>query len=82
MFFLLFSSLINALIFFRIIEIGYFPKFDENEQESHNEAIVVAEVPATMMIPMILTAISLIVIGIYTNEIISSLVRWTIPAGL
>jgi len=78
---LLFSSLINALIFFRIIEIGYFPKFDESEQESHNEAIVVSEAPVTMMIPMILTAISLIIIGIYTNEIISSLVRWTIPAG-
>lgn len=79
---LLFSSLINALIFFRIIEIGYFPKFDENEQESHDDKIVVSEAPITMMIPMVLTAISLIAIGIYTNEIISSLVRWTLPAGL
>jgi multicomponent Na+:H+ antiporter subunit D len=77
---LLFSSLINAVIFFRIFEIGYFPKFD---QESHSDVeIVVLEAPVTMIVPMVITAISLILIGIYTNEIVSGLVRWTIPAGL
>jgi len=76
---LLFSSLINALIFFRIIEIGFFPNFDE---ETHSGKVVVAEAPITMMIPMVITAISLVLIGIYTNEIVSNLVRWTIPAGL
>lgn len=76
---LLFSSLINALIFFRIFEIGYFPIFDK---DSHGDEVVVSEAPMTMMIPMVLTAISLILIGIYTNEIVSNLVSWTIPAGL
>lgn len=76
---LLFSSLINAFIFFRIIEIGFFPPFDK---EAHSHEVVVADAPITMMIPMVITAISLILIGIYTNEIVSNLVRWTIPSGL
>jgi multicomponent Na+:H+ antiporter subunit D len=76
---LLFSSLINAFIFFRIIEIGFFPPFDK-EAPSHE--VIVNDAPITMMIPMVLTAISLILIGIYTNEIVSNLVRWTIPSGL
>lgn len=76
---LLFSSLINALIFFRIIEIGYFPNFDG---DSHSEEIVVSDAPITMMIPMVLVAISLILIGIFTNQIVTNLVHWTIPAGL
>lgn len=79
---LLLSSLINAVIFFRIIEIGYFPKFDQEGDDHHSGKTIVSEVPMTMMIPMVLTALSLIVIGIYTNEIVSSLVKFTIPAGL
>ena len=82
---LLISSLINAIIFFRIIEIGYFPKFDDQASESgHHEHVDVAvsEVPFSMLLPMVLTALSLIAIGVYSNEIITGLVSRTIPAGL
>ena len=79
---LLFSSLINCIIFFRIIEVGYFPKFNSEKKENHNEKIKINEAPLTMLVPMVITACSLIVIGLYTNEIISVLISWTIPAGL
>ncbi|MEN8211061.1 MAG: monovalent cation/H+ antiporter subunit D family protein [Thermodesulfobacteriota bacterium] len=79
---LLFSSLINCIILFRIIEIGYFPKFDSERSTSNEKAVKTNEVPLTMLVPMVITACSLIVIGLYTNEIISVLIRWTIPAGL
>ncbi len=79
---LLFSSLVNCIIFFRIIEIGYFPKLNSGMNENHNEKIKMNEAPLTMLVPMVITACSLIVIGLYTNEIISVLIRWTIPAGL
>jgi multicomponent Na+:H+ antiporter subunit D len=84
---LLFSSLINCIIFFRIIEIGYFPKFNSAKPEAHEKEnqikkVKVNEAPLTMLVPMAITAISLIVIGLYTNEIISVLIQWTIPAGL
>ena len=79
---LLFSSLVNCIIFFRIIEVGYFPKFNSEKKENHNEKIKINEAPLTMLVPMVITACSLIVIGLYTNEIISVLISWTIPAGL
>jgi len=82
---LLISSLINAIIFFRIIEIGYFPDFDAPAAASGDHghgAAVMAEVPLTMLLPMVLTALSLIAIGVYSNEIITGLVSRTIPAGL
>jgi multicomponent Na+:H+ antiporter subunit D len=79
---LLFSSLVNCIIFFRIIEIGYFPTFDNGKKEKNDTKVKIAEAPLTMLVPMAITACSLIVIGLYTNEIISVLIRWTIPAGL
>jgi len=83
---LIFSSLINAIIFFRLIEIGYFPSFDKGQEENHHhghsEAVKVDEVPISMLIPMVISAASLIVIGLYTNEIITGIVSHTMPAGL
>lgn len=78
---LLFSSLINAILFFRIIEIGYFSKFDEKGHGIHQD-IVTNEAPILMLIPMVASAASLIIIGLYTSVIFSNIVQWTIPAGL
>jgi len=75
---LLFSSLISAVIFFRLIEIAYFGSF-----ETHGRREVArAEAPVSMIIPMVCVAAALILIGIYTNEIVSGLIRWSLPAGL
>ena len=86
MFALLFSSLVNAFIFFRLIEIGYFPAFNKGEQNQHgshgHDVVDVNEAPISMLIPMVITALSLLAIGIYTNEIVSGLIRYTIPQGL
>lgn len=80
---LLFSSLMSAILFFRLIEIGYFGQLDEQGHGgNHDTEAAVAEVPLTMMIPMLLTAASLIIIGLYTSEIVSGIIKWTIPAGL
>ncbi|MGV1100705.1 monovalent cation/H+ antiporter subunit D family protein [Thiovibrio sp. JS02] len=76
---LLFSSLINAIIFFRLIELAYFGDFSGHGQHARPER---DEAPAVMLVPMVLTAASLIIIGLYTNEIVSGIVQWTIPAGL
>ncbi len=76
---LLFSSLINAVIFFRLIEIAY---YGTDHSHGHQQKVTTAEAPLTMLIPMALTAISLIAIGLYTNEIVTGIVQWTIPKGL
>ncbi len=70
---LLFSSLVNAVLFFRIIEIGY---FEEPEEQGINEA------PMSMLAPLVLVAISLVVVGIYAGDIVSTVIQYAVPEGL
>lgn len=79
---LLFSSLVNAILFFRLIEIGYFGKFDDHGHAGHHADARVNEAPLTMLIPMVISAVLLVAVGLYTNEIVSGLVRFTVPAGM
>ncbi len=79
---LLFSSLISAIIFFRLIEMAYYGKFDEHGHGGHHEKTAVDEVPLSMMIPMVVTALALVLVGLYTQEIVTNVIQWTIPAGL
>ncbi|RAP33746.1 hypothetical protein DID77_02495, partial [Candidatus Marinamargulisbacteria bacterium SCGC AG-439-L15] len=72
---LLFSSFVNAILFFRIIEIGFFQKTD------HDESVVIDEAPVTMLIPLILAAILVVGIGLYSNTIIERVVLPFIPGG-
>jgi multicomponent Na+:H+ antiporter subunit D len=78
---LLFSSLINAIIFFRLLEIAYFGRFAAGHDHGPPQ-IARDEAPASMLVPMLLTAASLFVVGIYTSEIVTAVVVWTIPTGL
>lgn len=68
---LLVSSLINAILFFRIFEIALFA-----DDHGHAEPRM-SEAPASMLAPLLVTAISLLVIGLY-NANIAALIRSTI----
>ena len=70
---LLFSSLVNAVLFFRIIEIGYFQSSDNG---SVNEA------PLSMLVPLVLVALSLVVVGIYSGDIVTTIIQHAVPAGI
>ncbi|MEN8198536.1 MAG: monovalent cation/H+ antiporter subunit D family protein [Thermodesulfobacteriota bacterium] len=79
---LLISSLVNAVLFFRLIEIGYYDTFDsEGKPEGHGK-IKVQEAPLSMLVPMVVMAAMLLVVGLYTGKIVTSLIQYTIPAGL
>ena len=39
------------------------------------------EAPASMLVPMVLTAASLVVLGLYTNEMVTHFLRWALPEG-
>ncbi|MDA0261414.1 MAG: monovalent cation/H+ antiporter subunit D family protein [Proteobacteria bacterium] len=74
---LLLSSLINAILFFRIIEVAYFNPtvkgagshgkgdHDESERCGTDEA------PVSMLAPLMIAAASLLVIGLYNREIVA-----------
>lgn len=70
---LLFSSLVNAVLFFRIIEIGY---FESPEEKGVNEA------PFSMLAPLVLVAVSLIVVGIYSGDIVTTVIQYAVPEGI
>ncbi len=77
---LLFSSLVNAVLFFRIFEIAYFEPFSDSHDHDHEEAI--NEAPLSMLIPLLITAASLIVLGIYSGDIVTKIIQLAIPAGI
>ncbi len=80
---LLFSSLVNVIIFFRIIEIGYFePISDSHHSDPHDKAQEpIKEAPLDMLIPLAIAAVSLVVLGLYTGDIVGNVIRFTLPTG-
>ena len=67
---LLFSSLVNAILFFRIIETAFFgssPGHEHNEQtESQRE-----EAPLSMLVPLLGAALAVMLIGLFNWNIVS-----------
>ena len=78
---LLFSSLVNVVLFFRVIEIGYYEPFgDHHGHGSQPEPI--AEAPLTMLGPLLIVAAGLVVVGIYSSGIVSHIIQFAIPKAI
>uniref|UniRef100_UPI003D81633A proton-conducting transporter transmembrane domain-containing protein n=1 Tax=Trichloromonas sp. TaxID=3069249 RepID=UPI003D81633A len=73
---LIFSSLVNAVLFFRIIEIAFFPK-----GEHGHEPIRMEEAPFMILTPLVLTGIALLAVGFGSGPLVSNIIRLAIPAG-
>ncbi len=74
------SSLINVVLFFRIIELAYFGSLTDGEHHGHSNAER-HEAPWWMLKPMVLTAILLIVVGLSTGPLVNNIIRLIVPAG-
>lgn len=78
---LILSSLVNAVLFFRVIEIGYFEPFTKHHgHEGHPEHI--DEAPLSMLIPLIVVSFLLIVVGLYTGDIVRNVISYAVPTGV
>jgi multicomponent Na+:H+ antiporter subunit D len=78
---LLVSSLVNAILFFRIIEIAFFePRVSHHA--GHAAKTVIDEAPFSMLVPLVIVALSLIVIGFYSGDIVTNIIHHSVPAGL
>ena len=71
---LLFSSLVNAVLFFRIIEIGYFLRPGQ-----HHPTEKIAEAPLSMQIPLIVAAALLVIIGFNSGALVDTISQWAAP---
>jgi len=82
---LIFSSLVNTILFFRIFEIGYFKPFVNVETQYHGQANLpvqsegIAEAPLDLLVPLVTTTVLLIVLGIFSGEIVTRVIQFAIP---
>ena len=55
-----------------------FPQFyfEAPEDKGVNEA------PLSMLAPLLLVAVSLVVVGIYSGDIVSTIIRFAVPEGI
>ncbi|MBW2049037.1 MAG: monovalent cation/H+ antiporter subunit D family protein [Deltaproteobacteria bacterium] len=75
---LVFSSLINAVLFFRIIEIGYYEPFGSDHGHGPAPAPM-EEAPLSMVVPLLVVVVGLVVMGAYTGDIVSGIIAPMIP---
>jgi multicomponent Na+:H+ antiporter subunit D len=78
---LIFSSLVNAVLFFRIIEIAYFRTPDAGASGAGHEAVQLREAPAAMLQPLVLAAAVLIGVGLATGPLVQHVIRFAVPGG-
>jgi len=76
---LLFSSLVNIILFFRIIETGYYDFGASGSGHAHEEGTVVSEAPLSMLIPTVIVAAAIILIGLYNQFIIINIINFAVP---
>ncbi len=78
---LLFSSLVSVVLFFRVIEICYYEPFSEGHGHDHHPAPM-DEAPLSMVLPLLIVAAGLVLVGLYTGDIVDHIIRFAIPKGL
>lgn len=81
---LLLSSLVNAILFFRIFETAYFGDLshDDHGHAHHHEEVEVDEAPPTMLAPLIVAAVSLVILGLYNSAIASFIGKTLTPLAI
>ncbi len=89
---ILVSSLLNAVYFFRVLEKVYMKPMGKKSKEIHeshekheNEEIIEInsdEVSASMLVPTLILAVGLIVVGLLNAFIVKGILAFIIPVGM
>ncbi len=70
---LIISSLVNVLLFFRVMETAYFEPFANHHH--HNDGQAIQEAPLDMVVPLLVTAGLLIAMGIYAHSLVTGFIE-------
>ena len=81
---LLVSTLINVALFFRIFDKGlYLHTQGHSAQEAHSSpALQSGDAPLGMLLPASILAIAIVLIGLFNQVIINTVIRYAIPEGI
>lgn len=70
---LIFSSLMIAIVYFRILERVYFKEAPASARVTREE------VPLSMLVPMLVAAAGVLTLGLFSGKIIASVIQFTVP---
>ena len=78
---LIFSSMVSVVLFFRVFEICYYEPFaDHHGNDNHPGGM--DEAPVSMVVPLLIVAAILIVVGLYTGDIVNHVIRFAVPEAM
>jgi len=78
---LLISSLLNVILFFRVIENAYLEPREEEAHEGVEAVVAIEEAPLSLLLPILIAGAGILSLGVLSGEIIASVIRFAIPAG-
>ncbi len=94
---LILASLVSAVLFFRLFEVALFDSNGSTNGAAHgstghhgqavghgqsHSGMEMAEAPLSLLIPLLLTAVSLVALGLLTRPIVVNLILPILPEGL
>jgi multicomponent Na+:H+ antiporter subunit D len=76
---LLVSSLLNVILFFRVIENAYLEPDGEHAGGGSELAIATEEAPLTMLMPILIAGAGIMLFGVLSGKIISTIIQFAVP---
>lgn len=83
------SSLLNAVYFFRVLEHVYMRKRSaqetfvlETKRDLEQQAVPRGELPANMLIPILVLGVGILVLGIFNEQVVSHILQYAVPGGV
>jgi multicomponent Na+:H+ antiporter subunit D len=85
---LLASSLLSAILFFRVIDNAYYDHMQGHPGDARPESVVappgrveIDEAPLSMLLPTLVAALGIAVLGVSSMKIISAMIQHAVPAS-
>ncbi len=75
------SSLLNAVYFFRVIEQVYMRRSKKPEDTGKSAWKISAELPLTMLLPILVLGVSIVVFGVFNEQIVTNILQYALPGG-
>ena len=69
-------------LFFRVFEIAYFEPLDVPHQANGRLGGSVTEAPLGMLIPLLIVAAGLVIVGMMTGPLVARIVQFAIPGSI
>jgi multicomponent Na+:H+ antiporter subunit D len=78
------STVLNVVYFFAVIKNAFFksPESGHVRAVDKSEAIVMDEIPASMLVSIWIAAIAILLFGIFSGKIASAIIQFAIPKGI